>query len=624
MATRARNYTVLCATVGLCAALGCVRPTGDRERRGGLRVAVIGDFGSNDAVEAGVATLVRSWYPDLVATVGDNNYPNGSADTIDANVGKYYHDFIAPYSGRFGAGAATNRFFPTLGNHDWKAAGAAPYFDYFDLPGNERYYAVRRGQMELVLLDSDEHEPDGIARDSVQAEWLRTALAASTARYRLVLLHHPPFSSGEHHSSPTLQWPFREWGATAVLAGHDHDYERVDRAGMPYVVVGTGGKRLYDFNSIVGGSQVRVANQHGALLIELRDERASARFVTSEGTVLDSFALPSVGDLPSATSLIPAGSRWRYLAAGAVPGADWRSHGFDDSSWRVTTTIQTEPSPSAKISRIAFTKNRGIPFTSSFLRRRFEVADRAAFGWVELALPVDDEVVAHLNGAEVVHATHLRKRAGGATRFHTLVDPNALVAGTNLVAVELRHRGGPPDPARFDAELVGFSATSPLVAEGAFWQYYEGSGAPPPGWKRAGFDGSAWSRGSAPLGWGAAGIATPLRRPDVGSGPIRLRQEFVVDRAIAFHELLLRIERAQGGIAYLNRVEVARWNLTDPDVALHDTPGTGGASPTSGVVEIPLASNLLADGNNVLAVELHPRGDAESSLWFDVALHAVR
>src|SRR5262245_17274080 len=58
------------------------------------RFAVIGDYGSAGPVEADVAALVKSWNPDFIVTVGDNNYTSGSAATIDANIGQYYHDYI--------------------------------------------------------------------------------------------------------------------------------------------------------------------------------------------------------------------------------------------------------------------------------------------------------------------------------------------------------------------------------------------------------------------------------------------------------------------------------------------------------------------------------------------------
>ena len=98
--------------------------------------AVIGDYGSGNRTEGVVADLVHTWQPDFIITTGDNNYPDGSEDTIDATIGQFYHDFIYPYAGSFGEGADQNRFFPSLGNHDWITDYASPYLDYFTLPGN--------------------------------------------------------------------------------------------------------------------------------------------------------------------------------------------------------------------------------------------------------------------------------------------------------------------------------------------------------------------------------------------------------------------------------------------------------------------------------------------------------
>src|SRR6478735_4083208 len=88
------------------------------------RFVVIGDYGLSGPDEANVAALVTRLKPDFVITTGDNNYPLGEAETIDENIGRYFHEFIAPYRGKFGAGAKENRFFPSLGNHDWYAPAA--------------------------------------------------------------------------------------------------------------------------------------------------------------------------------------------------------------------------------------------------------------------------------------------------------------------------------------------------------------------------------------------------------------------------------------------------------------------------------------------------------------------
>src|SRR5690242_14868090 len=100
------------------------------ERRLLAHFAVIGDFSSNlsTAPTRDVANLVKSWNPDFVATVGDNNYPDGAASTIDDNVGQWYHQFISPYTGTYGGGATGgNKFWPTLGNHDYDSADGSGY-----------------------------------------------------------------------------------------------------------------------------------------------------------------------------------------------------------------------------------------------------------------------------------------------------------------------------------------------------------------------------------------------------------------------------------------------------------------------------------------------------------------
>src|SRR5450432_2338939 len=255
------------------------------------RFAVIGDFGFAGPDEEAVADLVKAARPEFVVTLGDNNYPLGAADTIDVNIGLFYHDYIAPYLGRFGCGATRNRFFPSLGNHDWMTTGARPYLDYFELPGNERYYDVAWGAVQLFAIDSDPSEPDGNTADSAQAAWLRRELAASTAPWKIVYFHHAPYSSGPHGSAIGLRWPFKAWGADLVLAGHDHDYERFAIDGLTYVVNGLGGAVFYPLGTPVSGSVARFNLAAGALFVEASATSLHARFATVGGRDVDTFAL---------------------------------------------------------------------------------------------------------------------------------------------------------------------------------------------------------------------------------------------------------------------------------------------------------------------------------------------
>lgn len=280
-----------------------------------IRFAAMGDFGVDNADEAAVAALIKSWHPDFVLSLGDNNYPNGEASTIDANVGKYYAEFIGGYAGAFGPGSPTNRFFATLGNHDWHyitkppELTAKPYLDYFTLPGdgftsssgNERYYDFVWGPVHFFALDGCLHEPHGRKAGSLQAAWLVTALAASRAasasRWNIVFFHQSPYSSEiEEGGASDMRWPFRQWGADLVLTGHDHAYERLFYDGMTFVVSGNGGAALRPFGPPVPGSLVRNNESHGALLIEadtksLRVEFHAAAEGVDGGKLIDCVAL---------------------------------------------------------------------------------------------------------------------------------------------------------------------------------------------------------------------------------------------------------------------------------------------------------------------------------------------
>jgi hypothetical protein len=256
-----------------------------------VRFAVIGDYGGGGAPEADVASLVASWQPDLVITVGDNNYPDGAAETIDANIGQFYRAFIHPYLGGYGDGAETNRFFPTLGNHDWTTNNAQPYLDYFTLPGNERYYDFTWGAVHFFALDCDSREPDGVGRSSVQAAWLQAGLANSTAPWKIVYMHHPPYSSGMHGSVDWARWPYLEWGADVVLSGHDHTYERLLVDGLPYFVNGLGGGAIYYFENILAGSQVRFGDDYGAMLVDADPSQITFQFITRQGVVVDTYTI---------------------------------------------------------------------------------------------------------------------------------------------------------------------------------------------------------------------------------------------------------------------------------------------------------------------------------------------
>jgi hypothetical protein len=217
-----------------------------------------------------------------VFTVGDNAYDSGTA----AEFANYYE----PTWGRHKA-----RTKPTPGNHEYYTSGASAYFDYFGAAAGERdkgYYSYDVGEWHIVALNSN------IARDaaSTQVSWLKNDLAANTDKCEVAYMHHPLFSSGEHGSDPSMQ-PIWEAlyaaGVDAVLAGHDHNYERFAQQtpsgaldttnGIREFVVGTGGKEIRSFGTIKPNSEVRNADTSGVLKLTLHPSSYEWNFVPVAG-----------------------------------------------------------------------------------------------------------------------------------------------------------------------------------------------------------------------------------------------------------------------------------------------------------------------------------------------------
>ncbi len=162
--------------------------------------------------------------------------------------------------------------------------------------------------------DQVENDANGIPRTikAAQGAWLQQRLAASTAPWKVVVFHHPPYNSGPGaaNSQNVLQrWPFQAWGAHAVLTGHVHNYERLampdanptnnepiyGNPTIPYIVNGAGGfvpEDGFDPSFVINGSLVRVAD-YGAQLVDADANVLSMRYFDINGVLRDTFILYS-------------------------------------------------------------------------------------------------------------------------------------------------------------------------------------------------------------------------------------------------------------------------------------------------------------------------------------------
>ena len=256
--------------------------------------AIIGDFGGNNAGSIAVSKALHEKSPEFIITVGDNNYPRGCLSTIDTNIGQYYSDYIGSYQGSYGQGAKENLFFPTLGNHDWDAVRychngeTLPYQDYFPSLENKTYYDFIKNDIHFFALDSDPREPDGNHKGSKQYQWFKEKVSASKAKFKIAYFHHAPYSSSYHSNNKDLQWDFAQLGIDAVLAGHDHIYERIERNGILYFVNGIGGADSnYRVWFPVKGSKFIYNKKYGYMLATVTSNTLKFQLYSQDNELVD-------------------------------------------------------------------------------------------------------------------------------------------------------------------------------------------------------------------------------------------------------------------------------------------------------------------------------------------------
>lgn len=266
-----------------------------------LTFAIVGDYGWGTQPETDVSAMIKSWNPAFIATVGDNVYGLSPSMTLaQAN-----QRFAETNTLQYGDFIAAQKFFPSIGNHDVDYDPTTPSwyrskFPYAFQSGTKNYYRAHynEGAVELFVLssgmrtDGTHFEPDGHTVGSIQYLWLQQALQSSTAMFKIVLFHHPPFSSGsKYHPGLThMRWDFGSMGADAVFSGHEHNYQRWTNKEIPYVITGHGGAPLNGYDN-PNPNQLKYDDppRFGAMRLTTQGYRLKIEAVMLGGVIFDTF-----------------------------------------------------------------------------------------------------------------------------------------------------------------------------------------------------------------------------------------------------------------------------------------------------------------------------------------------
>ena len=248
-----------------------------------IRFAVIGDWGTGDRDEIGVANQIFAAHQrkpfDFVISAGDNIYPNGNPRYFGKNFERPFANLLKDRV----------KFYAVLGNHDVEEGRQDQcQYSLFNM-GGRNYYKIDTGNglAEFFMLDSNDFGGSQIA-------WLENSLSASQAKWKVAIFHHPIYSSGKRHGSATglrtrLEPLFTRFGVNIGISGHDHIYERTKpQKGIHYFVSGAAGKvRRGDVNRGSGLSEASFDEDNHFMTFEINDREASFQAISETGRVVD-------------------------------------------------------------------------------------------------------------------------------------------------------------------------------------------------------------------------------------------------------------------------------------------------------------------------------------------------
>jgi hypothetical protein len=172
--------------------------------------------------------------------------------------------------------------------------------------------------------------------------------------------------------------------------------------------------------------------------------------------------------------LVTAGSAWRYLDTGGDAGTAWRALSYDDGSWsNGVAQLGFGDSPRDEVTFIRQVGTNGANSITWYFRQKFVVDNPGLFTNLAMWLLRDDGGVVYVNGTDAYRSPSM-PQAPTTITYQTLatnqsttsapadntvdtanLNPGLLVAGTNIVAVEIHQFGASSSDVSFDFSLTG-------------------------------------------------------------------------------------------------------------------------------------------------------------------------
>lgn len=187
-------------------------------------------------------------------------------------------------------------FIMSRGNHETRGKFSRNIKPYFSYPGGNYFHSFKQGPVYWIVLDTGEDKPDeepvyaGIVNFDEyrrkQAIWLESIMNSNEyqeAHFKVVLMHIPPFHSGDWHGTThcrKLFSPlFEKYKIDMVIAGHTHKHgvhKPQEDHSYPIIIGGgprEGTRTLLRLDATLNNLKVRMKNDDGKIVGEYTIDR---------------------------------------------------------------------------------------------------------------------------------------------------------------------------------------------------------------------------------------------------------------------------------------------------------------------------------------------------------------
>lgn len=272
----AYEYTLSTAAEGEPAVTGGPYRVKTYPAEGKLIFAATGDSRSDPKTWGLITAAIQKVEPAFVLHTGDL-VSSGAKDEL------WDEQFWKPAQGML----ASIPFYPVWGNHE---KGSNILLQLFSLPGGSGNWSQQVGP---VLLVGGDLNGSGWSEGGKNVGWLEETIKASRAPFVFVEVHVPAWSSGSHGNSKLVQTAIlpilEKYQVTALVAGHDHNYERSEPGkGTTCITTGGGGAPLYAAKNTAKNPHSKIFRSiHHYVIFTVEGDSCTMNVYTLDGQVLD-------------------------------------------------------------------------------------------------------------------------------------------------------------------------------------------------------------------------------------------------------------------------------------------------------------------------------------------------